>query len=517
VRTGAPVLLSAAQDIGRRYPSIATWMPPGRSLICLPLNAGGPIIGVIGLTFEDNWLPGPGELDFLTAFADSCAQAIRRVRATEEAAERARRLAFVADASAELSSSLDYRATLSNVASLAVPYLADWCAVSVLSPAGDGADEAGPELTTLAVAHSDPAKVAWAWELEKRYPPDPTADGGAPNVVRTGRSELISQITDEMLVARARDEEHLRLARELELRSAIVVPLTARDRALGAITLLRAGSSPAYDEADLAFAEDLGRRAGVAVDNALLYEQTQHVAQQLQRAVLPKDLGDLAGWEVATFNRPGGTAEVGGDFFDVVELDTGELAMFIGDVMGHGVPAAAAMAQMRAAVRAYLCVDPEPSVVVTKLDHMFVRLAVDGLVTLAYAVLDPVSSQLRMVNAGHYPPLIVRRNGRAVYARTVSQRPLGAGGDDRAETTWLLAQGDTLLLYTDGLIERRVEAVDEGLARLAARAEVLARPGLAAALDELVSAVIADTRLDDDVTVVAVRPRLHNAPTPAES
>lgn len=511
VRTGATVVLSARDDIGRRYPSIASWMPPGRSLICLPLHAGGPVVGVIGLTFDDDWMPGPGELDFLTAFADGCAQAVRRVWATEEAAERARRLAFMADASAELASSLDYRVTLSNVAALAVPDLADWCAVSMLSsPAGGGG-----ELTTLAVAHVDPAKVEWAWELQQRYPPDRNDQSGAANVVRTGRSELIAEITDDLLVASARDEEHLRLARELDLRSAITVPLTARDRTLGAITLLRAGSSPPYDEADLAFAEDLGRRAGVAVDNAVLYEQTQNVAKQLQRAVLPEDLGDLPGWELATYYRAGGQAEVGGDFFDAVSLDTGELAIFIGDVMGHGVPAAAAMAQMRASVRAFLCVDAEPAVVVAKLDAMFVKLSMERLVTLAYAVLDPVSSQLRMVNAGHYPPLIVRRGGQAVFARTLAQRPLGAGGDDRVETTWLLDPGDTVLLYTDGLVERRSEAVDEGLARLAAHAGVLARPSLTDGLAELVAA-ITDGDPADDVTVLAVRPR-HEPGGPGKS
>jgi serine phosphatase RsbU (regulator of sigma subunit) len=502
-RTGAAVVLGASDDIGGRYPSIASWMPPGRSLICLPLHAGGPAVGVIGLTFDEDWIPGTGELDFLTAFADSCAQAIRRVRATQQAAEQARRLTFMADASAELASSLDYRTTLSNVAALAVPSLADWCAVSMR---GDGRDNGDAALTTLAVAHVDPAKVAWAWELEKRYPPDASAPTGTANVVRTGRSELYRDITDEMLVAAARDAEHLRLARELDLRSAITVALSARGRTLGAITLLRTRSSPPYDEADLAFAEDLGRRAGVAVDNALLYQQTEHVAAQLQRAVLPADLGDLPGWDVATHYRPGGQAEVGGDFFDAVQLDGGPLAIFIGDVMGHGIPAAAAMAQMRASIRALLCVDAEPSVVVATLDDMFRTLAMEGLVTLAYAVLDTESSQLRMVNAGHYPPLIVRSDGRTLFARTVSQRPLGAGGDDRAETTWLLERGDTLLLYTDGLIERRSETIDEGLARLGASGPVLAKSGLSTALDELIASVTVET-LEDDVTAIAVRRR----------
>jgi GAF domain-containing protein len=156
--------------------------------------------------------------------ADSCAQAMDRLRAVSEAADRSAKLKFLADASSELASSLDYPATLRKVARLAVPGFADWCSISLME---DG------DLRPLEVAHVDPAKVAYAGELQARYPPDRDAAHGAWNVVRTGQGELIPQITDEMLAALARDEEHLRLYRELNLRSAIVVPLTAHGRVLG--------------------------------------------------------------------------------------------------------------------------------------------------------------------------------------------------------------------------------------------------------------------------------------------
>ena len=228
-RTGRAVIMLNEPGWEQRYPSMRGTVPEGRSVICLPLSAGEPV-GVLGLTFEANWSPGPRELDLLTTFAEACGQAIRRVEAAEAAAERSRHLAFLARASAELSRSLDYRATLNDVARLAVPDLADWCAVDVYE---------GERLTTLAVAHVDPAKVAWAWELQRRYPPDESTRNGAAEVARTGQSQLIDEITDEMLVAAARDEEHLRLARELRLRTAIVVPLAAPGRTLGAITLIR--------------------------------------------------------------------------------------------------------------------------------------------------------------------------------------------------------------------------------------------------------------------------------------
>ena len=178
--------------------------------------------------------------------------------------------------------------------------------------------------------------------------------------MRTGVGELYSDITDEMLVAAARDEEHLQLSRELNLRSVMIVPLLARGRTLGTITLIRTAPVADFTAADLVAAEDLGRRAGLAIDNARLYEETANVATELQRAVLPDRLGEPDGWDCAAYYRPDGQAEVGGDFYDAVELSDGRVAMFIGDVMGHGIQAAAAMAQMRASVRAFVTVDPDP-------------------------------------------------------------------------------------------------------------------------------------------------------------
>jgi GAF domain-containing protein len=495
VRTGAPVAIAGAAQIEKRYPMLRDQMPAQRSIVCLPMSAGPEALGVIGLTFENDWLPEPFEVEFLATFAGTCAQAIRRIRATEEAEDRATKLAFLADASVELASSLDYRSTLTRVAELAVPTLADWCAVDILQ---DGAP------TTLAVAHVDPAKVAWAWELQERYPPDPDAPTGVPNVVRTGVSELYEEITDEMLVAGARDEEHLRLARELRLRSALMVPLNARGRTLGVITLIRAETTRRYSDADLRMAEDLGRRAAVAIDNALLHSETQDVALQLQRAVLPGRLDDVTGWQIATHYSPGGKAEVGGDFFDAVALGDGRLAVFIGDVMGHGLAAAAAMAHMRAAVRAFLSIDPDPACVVARLDEMFERLELTQLVTLAYAVLDPAAGSLGFVNAGHYPPLLVGREGTPHFAETAPRRPLGAGGDDRTATVVPVAAGETVLLYTDGVIERRGEIIDVGLRRLRERAATLARRELSVAVDELMAQLRGDEG-DDDVTAVAVR------------
>jgi GAF domain-containing protein len=495
VRTGEVVVATGRAEIERRYPPLVGLVPEDRSLVCLPLAVGEQPVGVIGLVFDDCRTPGERELEFLRIFADTCAQAILRLRAVDDAAVKAAQLAFLADASAELASSLDYRATLAKVARLAVPTLADWCAVAILH---DGV------LQTLAVEHVDPAKVAWALELQQRYPPDPDAPTGPANVVRTGVSELYPEITDDMLVTGAIDDEHLRLSRDLNLRSALIVPLRARGRTLGAITLVRAETPRRYGADVLAVAEDLGRRAGVAIDNAELHSQARQIALQLQRAVLPARLDDIPGWDVATYYRSADRSEVGGDFYDAVALPNGTLGVFIGDVMGHGIAAAAAMAQMRAAVRAYLASDPDPSTVVERLEAMQDMFAISQLITLALVVVDPDAEQLTVVNAGHYPPLVVDARGAADFVQVPAGRPLGAGHDDRAATPWPLPAGSTLLLYTDGLIERRDEHVDVSLARLAHCARSLAGATLSDALAALVEMLQGESR-NDDVTALAIR------------
>ncbi len=192
------------------------------------------------------------------------------------------RRTFLADATSAFSESLDYEETLRNAVRLAVPRLGDWCALDMVVTGS-----ALPK--RLAVAHTDPAKVRLATELDEKYPPDPNATTGVPNVLRTGKSELYREIPDEMLVASTIDEEHLALARDLGLRSAIIVPLVARGRILGAMSFVMAESGRRYDEDDVAFAEDLGRRLGVAIENAQLYTAEQRARRSADVANRAKD------------------------------------------------------------------------------------------------------------------------------------------------------------------------------------------------------------------------------------
>jgi len=494
-RSGDVLVLTGKDAIRSRYPDLETATEGERSIVCLPLRVVGSVVGVITLSFPGRRELDAVELEFFGIIADSCAQALERIRAREEAVEQASRVRFLADATTELAKSLDYGDTLAKVARLSVPVFADWCAIDLVE---DG------RLHRLAVEHIDPAKVQMALEIERRYPADREAEGGTWQVMRTGESILVPEVTDEMLVAGAKDEEHLRLSRQLQIRSGLVVPLVARGRVLGVMTWVAAESERRYTPSDLAFAEEVGRRGALAIDNSQLHSQTKEAAVQLQRAVLPELAAEVPGWEVASHYSPAGRTEVGGDFYDVITLPDGRLAWFVGDVMGRGVAAAASMAQMRAAIRAYIAVDAAPRVVLSKLDLLFRTYALHQLVTLVYGVVDPLSDEMVVVNAGHPPPVVLRRDGAVEQLPSADGPPLGTGDLQREPTTVGFLPGDTVVAFTDGLIERRGEDIDRGQLRVLEAVAGLAGGPLPEALETLVETVRDHTR-DDDVAVVVAR------------
>src|SRR6478735_1204573 len=249
--------------------------------------------------------------------------------------------AFLDAASQVLARSLDPIQTLEEVAQLAVPILADWCAVQL-----------APD-RQVAVAHVDPEKVRWARELQQQYPPDPDSPTGASAVIRSGRSELYPVIDIALLEAAALDEEQVRLVRELQMNSVMVVPLTARGRTLGAMTFVWAESGRQYSTRELELAEELGRRAGLALDHARLFAREHATAETLQRALLPTTLPQLAGFELVVRYMPS---------------DSRDHA--IGDVGGRGMMAAATMGQVRNALRAYALKGASPDVVMDDLHRL---------------------------------------------------------------------------------------------------------------------------------------------------
>jgi len=454
VRSGERLLLRNVAQIVDRFPLLAEMYDgsPDRTLHVAPLIVGDHTLGVLSLTF-----PGGGQLgedsqaDFVTSLAGALAQALERATALDEARAANERLSFLAEASVALSGSLDYRETLSAVAQLLVPRLADWCVIQALE---------GGELTNVGLAHFDPAKVRWAEQMSGRYPTDMDAPTGPPNVIRTGRSELYAEIPAELLEAAAVDAEHLELLRAVGMSSALVVPLTGRLGTFGAITLIYAESGRRYSETDIVFAEDVARRAALAVETAHAFREQSgrlaevtRIAETAQLAILappPKRIGPVA--LSARYVSAAAEARVGGDLYEVVERP-GAVRLLIGDVRGKGLAAVRTATVVLGEFRGAAADLDDLVDVAMQIDRRLrPYLGDEDFVTALLAEIR-VDGSFSIASCGH-PHALVASGGTVSEIETAPSLPLGLGAQPQL-ATGVLRTGDRLLLYTDGAIEAR--------------------------------------------------------------
>ena len=361
-----------------------------------------------------------------------------------ETKEQELRERFLSQASEALNASLDLSETLQRVASLAVPDLADWCLVELL--------ERG-RIRQVAIAHTDRAQLARVRGLRRRHAPKLSDALGVGAVLRTGRAEFYASIPDELLTAAAADEEQLRIVRELKLRSAIIVPMRGRHRVEGAITFVAAERAGAYDERDLAFAEDFAARAASAVENARLHGETATIAETLRRSLVPAAPPDLPRWRTAALYRPGAD-QIGGDFFELMPTDGG-FTIVLGDVTGKGVGAATLAARARHSASAAAALGLAPASILTLLNRILLRAAEISLVTavVAQVVEEDGGATLILSSAGHPLPLR-HRPGVAPQTLGTPGVLLGFDPDGRWPQPQLkLEPGETIIFYTDGVTE----------------------------------------------------------------
>jgi serine phosphatase RsbU (regulator of sigma subunit) len=378
--------------------------------------------------------------------------------ARREANQARRRLAFLARANEELVTSLDFRQTLQRMVNLAVPALADWCAIELRTDQG----------TFFEVGHAAPERMSELSEVMDTYG---RGGPGSPveQVMASGEPILIRKLSDEMLRSTARDEEHYRQLRHLGIRSAVIVPLRTRGRVVGALSMANAESGRTFEPHDLAFTEELARAAATAMDNARLYEERSKIARTLQSSLLPPSLPDIPGVEVVARYRPTGRGTlVGGDFYDLFQAGPDDWALVMGDVCGKGTEAAALTGLVRHTVRATAVRAPAPSEVLRSVNERILREGADRFCTVAYAHLSRKDGALRITTScgGHPPPLVVRP-GHAVQAADCEGTLLGVVERPRlAEESFTLGPGDLAVFYTDGVTEEYDRAGISGEGRV---------------------------------------------------
>lgn len=396
--------------------------------------------------------------------------------------------ALLANVSESLSTSLDTRQIANKLVMLVTEDLCDWACVHLVNEAR--------QMELCALQHRDPETRAKLTDIFGAFPVSPADPNGPGKVLRTGKPEVIPVITDEIRVAVAQTPEHLRILRQLPLHSALVMPLAARGHVLGAISLIREGEER-FAHTEYGLAEEISRRAGMALDNASLYERERLAAITLQQSLLPRALPTLPGAHCAARYVPGAAGtEVGGDWYDVIPLSEDAAVYVVGDVMGRGIAAAAIMGQLRSAVRAYSLDEHSPAEIIQRVDRMVNTLDDPPITTCVVARYNGTTRELQIATAGHLPPVLVHRSGAAEVISLDPGLPLGVGGAVFSETAMALDVGASLLLFTDGLVENPDQAVDEGLARLTEAATNAVREG--STTEQIADAVLKRMRRDDE-------------------
>ncbi|GAA2433651.1 SpoIIE family protein phosphatase [Streptomyces macrosporus] len=412
------------------------------------------------------------------------------------------RLALLAETTTRLTSTLDVEEALHRLVALVVPRLADWAVVDLITEKA--------EVWRTAVVHHEDGALVHREDLEGPMPPVPQ-ESPMPlsRALRGAASALVGperyQGTPDSGIAVVQRE----LFRATGMHSAAIAPIRGLREVLGALTLGRSEQPRAFTPAELSLLDDIARRAGLALDNARLYQRQRRVAETMQRHLLPQ-LPRVPGLEMTARYMPAPHAsQVGGDWYDAFVLPDGATALVIGDVIGHDLDAAAGMAQVRNMLRAYAWSHQEaPSRIVDRLDRAVVQIAEASMATMVFARLE-VSGDgrwgLHWTNAGHPPPLVVGHDGRSRFLDTGHGLLLGTGITPcRTDAFLALPPLSTVVFYTDGLIESPGRSIDEGLARLRRHAAALAHHPLDSFCDLLLDRTRPPDN-DDDVALLALR------------
>jgi anti-anti-sigma factor len=511
MRQRRPLYLPARAEVDARYPGVVppdAW-PRREALAAVPLHAGDRPIGVLGLRFGEPRAFPDREREDIETFARLAAESA--ARATLHEAEQRNRTdsALIAEAGFALDADMGVLERLRRLAALLVPGLGDACCIELAEEDGSvdlaAVSARTPELETLVRA------------IRERFVIPADRGPGMRRVMATGESlhlRDISRFDLELYRAAAGlDPETAERLRRSQPRSIVVVPIIARGRSIGALGLASCDPGRAYDGQDLRLLEDVGRRAGLALDNARLYEAQLGVALTLQQSLLPPSLPILRDLAVAArYLSAAVHTQASGDWYEAVALPGERVFLAVGDVVGRGTEAAAVMGQLRSATRAYALARMTPAAALEQLSDFATGVPGAEVSTAAAVEVDLARGRVTYACAGHLPPLIVDAEGRTTFLSEGRGPALGVRRGVYREDAVPFDEGSALVLYTDGLVERRREPLDAGLERLA-EAAAAASPARASELCDRLVGELVDTRsAGDDVAVLVARREAPIAP-----
>jgi serine phosphatase RsbU (regulator of sigma subunit)/anti-sigma regulatory factor (Ser/Thr protein kinase) len=453
-------------------PDIAALHAAGmRRLTVVPLIAAGKCLGA--LSFGSSEPESDQESLRMTAqeqFARIASVALERAlleesaQAVRQQAEGAkRRLSFQSRVSTLLSRSLKWQTTLERLTKLFTLSICDTAEFYLLDDDG--------ELRLLALASASPDVAEIVTTLRRRQPPLFHDEVGIGLVARTGRSKIAFEDLVQTMQEHAKDGQQEQLYQRWAPSSSVVVPFFIEGHVAGVLSMVRdrSGSIMGFD--DLSLVEDVSRRVASYLSNARLYEREHSIASALQRSLLPKRLPEFDHLRIASRYLAGSVGiDIGGDWYDVLDVTPNRIAITIGDVVGHGVVAAAMMGQLRNLLRAYAFEEVSPSRTLERVNELLLRTGDERYATVAFLVYDALEERITYSCAGHPAPIIVDPSGISSILENPPGLPIGAWpGATYEEWTVPFPPGSTLVLYTDGLVETRERDMYSGIQQLAAR------------------------------------------------
>ncbi|WP_331766959.1 SpoIIE family protein phosphatase [Embleya sp. NBC_00896] len=452
------------------------------------LEHGGEVVGLVGVLLEvsASW------------------------RTQLELDEARRRLALLDTAAVRVGTTLDLVETCDELADLFVTEIADVAAVDVFAVEGASGTPHVPEGTIRMWRAALAARSGMEPQASVLRRPGENVDyrqgSAVPRALEERSPVVLNRLSDRDLNKQVSHPDRVAAFRAVGLHSAVALPLLARGSAIGMVTLARTGNSPAFSPEDVVLARDLAGRGAISVDNARRYAHEHDIALALQHALLATPDVPHPDIELASRYRPAGSSvEVGGDWYDAVALSGGRTLLAVGDVMGHGVEAAVEMSQFRALLRVQARANLEPHEILAAVDRTGADAGIERVATCLLVLVDPAAGTSTFASAGHLPPLLVGPGDAAELVAVPVGPPLGTGFGGYTSVRQASEPERVLVMYTDGLVERRGEDIGESLQRLL-RVGLTAETPLVRLVDRLIAGMIID-KPEDDIAVLAARQR----------